>query len=98
MTTTFRRVAAIFLSLATIIGFSSCESGDWDQKSQKEKGTIIGAAGGAVVGAAVTGKKVTGAIIGGTVGAIAGRKIGKEKDETEFDDYDEEYDLPDHDY
>ncbi len=48
--------------------------------SKAAKGTAIGAASGAVLGAIVSKKKGTGAIIGGAIGALGGYVIGRSKD------------------
>jgi outer membrane lipoprotein SlyB len=48
--------------------------------SKAAKGAVIGGAGGAVVGAAVSNKRGKGAIIGGVVGAGTGYIIGRSKD------------------
>lgn len=69
----------VTVALALPFAFGSCES--WNDMSDEDRGTIIGGAGGAVVGAAVTGKKVTGAILGGAAGALGGKMIGQKRDE-----------------
>lgn len=48
--------------------------------SKSAKGAVIGAAGGAVVGAAVSKKKGKGALIGAAVGAGTGYVIGRGED------------------
>jgi outer membrane lipoprotein SlyB len=48
--------------------------------SKAAKGAVIGGAGGAVVGAAVSKKRGKGAIIGGVVGAGTGYIIGRNED------------------
>jgi hypothetical protein len=48
--------------------------------SKAAKGAVIGGAGGAIVGAAVSNKKGKGAIIGGVVGAGTGYIIGRSED------------------
>lgn len=48
--------------------------------SKRKKNAVIGGAGGAVVGAAVSRHKVKGAVIGGAVGAGAGYIYGRHKD------------------
>lgn len=48
--------------------------------SNAVKGTVIGAASGAVIGAVVSKKKGTGAVVGGVLGAGAGYIIGHKKD------------------
>lgn len=51
--------------------------------SKAAKGTAIGAASGAVLGAIVSKKKGTGAIIGGAIGALGGYVIGRSKDKND---------------
>ncbi len=65
-------------ALVFAVGMVSCETVDkgkekWDGMSKKDRNTVIGGVGGAVVGAAVSGKKATGAIVGGAAGAVGGR-------------------------
>ncbi len=54
--------------------------------NSKEQGTVIGAAGGAAAGAAVTKHHVTGALIGGLLGAGGGYLIGANVDKHKGDD------------
>src|SRR6266566_6561027 len=68
------------LGLAPLAG---CESLPGNAKQQ---GTVIGAAGGAAVGAAVTKHRVAGAIIGGLLGAGGGYLIGANVNKHKDDD------------
>src|SRR5436190_24373034 len=68
------------LGLAPLAGCESLPG------NAKEQGTVIGAAGGAAAGAAVTKHRVTGAIIGGLLGAGGGYLIGANVDKHNGDD------------
>ena len=50
-------------------------------KSSRNKGTVIGAVSGGVLGTAVAGhgNKTEGALLGGALGAVAGNQIAKKK-------------------
>lgn len=50
-----------------------------DVRSQANKGTVIGAVGGALLGSAVAGHgaKTEGAVLGATVGGLTGRQVAK---------------------
>ncbi|MFN3856397.1 MAG: glycine zipper 2TM domain-containing protein [Caulobacter sp.] len=52
---------------------------NWERDRQKKKGTVAGAVIGGVLGAAVAGdgNKAEGALLGGTVGAFAGRQAAE---------------------
>jgi hypothetical protein len=73
------------LTAALVLGpaIAGCES---LPGNSKEQGTVIGAAGGAAAGAAVTKHHVTGAIIGGLLGAGGGYLIGANVDKHKGDD------------
>jgi uncharacterized protein YcfJ len=60
------------------IGLSGCET--WNHMGKTEKGAIIGAGSGAIIGTAVTGD-AEGALIGGAVGGVGGGVIGHEMDD-----------------
>lgn len=86
----------IALALTAAIGMSSCETVDkgkekWDGMSSKDKSTIIGGVGGAVVGSVVTGKKATGAILGGVAGAVGGRVWNEKKNNNSAPAEDDSY-------
>ena len=77
MRTKLRTSAGTALTLAMLVPFAAgCSS-----LSQTQKGAVIGAAGGGVVGAVVgnaTGSTARGAIIGAAVGGAAGAIIGRQ--------------------
>jgi hypothetical protein len=56
-----------------LISFGGCKT--WDGMGKTEKGAIIGAGSGALIGTAVTGD-AKGAPIGGAVGGVGGGVIG----------------------
>jgi outer membrane protein OmpA-like peptidoglycan-associated protein len=65
-------------------GFATIASGCQTLNTNKEKGALIGAAGGAVTGAVIgkaTGSTARGAIIGAAVGGVAGAIIGHQMDQ-----------------
>ncbi len=70
-----RRFAASTLALAALVATGCADM------SERQKGTAIGAGGGAavgaVIGAATGGKAGTGAVIGGALGAVAGNLWSK---------------------
>ena len=68
------------LGLAPLAGCESLPG------TSKQQGTVIGAAGGAAAGAAVTKHRVAGAIIGGLLGAGGGYLIGANVDKHKDDD------------
>jgi outer membrane protein OmpA-like peptidoglycan-associated protein len=74
----FRLHKSIVAAVAASIAFGACAS-----LNNKEKGGIIGATGGAVIGGAVgkaNGSTAKGAIIGATIGGAAGMIIGHQMD------------------
>lgn len=74
-----RRISALLLVALAAGPLAGCKS-----LSNKEKGAIIGAAGGAVVGGAIgkyNGSTAKGAIIGAVVGGAAGAIIGHQMDQ-----------------
>jgi len=74
-----RRSLAALLVPVVVLGSSACAS-----LNNKEKGAVIGAAGGAVAGAVVghaTGSTARGAIVGAAVGGAAGAIIGHQMDQ-----------------
>ena len=72
------RMSLIILSAAIAMGgLSGCAT--WDKLDRTEKGAVIGAGGGAVLGGVVGGTK--GAVIGGVGGGVAGGVIGHTTDD-----------------
>ena len=74
-----RRISALLLVALAAGPLAGCQS-----LNNKEKGAIIGAAGGAVVGGAIgkyNGSTAKGAIIGAVVGGAAGAIIGHQMDQ-----------------
>lgn len=62
------------ITLGLLLGcLSGCET--WNSMGKTEKGAIIGAGSGALIGTAVTGD-AKGALIGGAAGGIGGGVIG----------------------
>jgi outer membrane protein OmpA-like peptidoglycan-associated protein len=79
MRTTVRTIGALSLSALVLAGSTGCAS-----LSNKEKGAIIGAGAGAVVGGAIgkyNGSTAKGAIVGAVVGGAAGAIIGHQMDQ-----------------
>ena len=68
------QIFAITLMLVSLCG---CET--WNSMGKTEKGAIIGAGSGALIGTAVTGD-ATGALIGGAAGGVGGGVIGNQMD------------------
>lgn len=84
MKNTFKSIAIAALAVLTVTSFTSCEA--TKNANNKQKGALIGAAGGAILGA-VLGNNVgkggngeLGAVIGGVVGGGAGVLIGNRMD------------------
>jgi outer membrane protein OmpA-like peptidoglycan-associated protein len=79
----------VIAALAGAVAVSGCSStGSADGKrsmNNTEKGAIIGAVGGAVLGAAVADKKGKGALIGAVGGGLAGAAVGKYMDRQKQD-------------
>jgi outer membrane protein OmpA-like peptidoglycan-associated protein len=70
----------LVLVSAALLGATGCQT----LNTNKEKGAVIGAAGGAVVGGVIgkaTGSTARGAIIGAAVGGTAGAIIGHQMDQ-----------------
>ncbi len=84
MSTYIKKLSIVILSLALIINFTNCKA--VDNANNKQKGAVIGAAGGAVLGAIIGnnvgggGNGELGAVIGGVVGGGAGILIGNKMD------------------
>jgi hypothetical protein len=67
------------ITISFMLGsLSGCET--WDGMGKTEKGAIIGAGSGALIGTAVTGD-AKGALIGGAAGGIGGGVIGHQMEE-----------------
>lgn len=73
---------AISLSTFTLVSQAQTRIKEVDRKgmSHGAKGAIVGGAGGALAGAAVSHDHSKGAIIGGAAGATGGYLIGHHKD------------------
>lgn len=65
---------ASLLALPLVIGAGDANAATC--KTRKLNGTLLGAAGGAVLGGAVT-HGSTGPIVGGLAGAVVGREVGR---------------------
>jgi len=65
---------ASLLALPLLLGAGEADAASCG--TRKLNGTLLGAAGGAVLGGAVT-HGSTGPIVGGLAGAVAGREIGR---------------------
>ena len=79
-----KKLSIAFLSLVFIVSFTNCKA--VDNANNKQKGAVIGATGGAILGA-IIGNNVgdgnnseLGAVIGGVVGGGAGILIGNKMD------------------
>jgi outer membrane protein OmpA-like peptidoglycan-associated protein len=80
MKTTINRLCAVLFATTLLFGCDATRNA-----SKKEKGAVIGTAGGAVIGGVVgnqvgDGNTALGAIIGGVVGGAAGAYIGDRMD------------------
>jgi outer membrane protein OmpA-like peptidoglycan-associated protein len=73
--------------IAAMLAVAGCAAdGSWPTMGHRETGTIIGAAGGAVIGAVAYDKNRTkGALIGAVGGALAGGAIGRYMDDQKRD-------------
>ena len=70
-----KRLSAILLVGALVFGTVGCTN-----MNKTQQGLLSGAAGGAILGAALTGGSgTTGALIGGGLGALAGGIYGHSK-------------------
>jgi outer membrane protein OmpA-like peptidoglycan-associated protein len=79
-------VIAALVGAVAVSGCSSTGSADGKRSmNNTEKGAIIGAVGGAVLGAAVADKKGKGALIGAVGGGLAGAAVGKYMDRQKQD-------------
>lgn len=71
-----KKIIAISLLAVSLLG--GCET--WNSMGKTEKGAIIGAGSGALIGTAVSGD-AKGALIGGAVGGVGGGVIGHQMEE-----------------
>lgn len=84
MKSIYKKISVVTLALATLILFTNCEATKNANNSQK--GTVIGAGGGAILGAILGnnigkgGNGELGAVIGGVAGGAAGAIIGRKMD------------------
>ncbi len=84
MKTFFKQIALASLALTLVISLGSCEA--TKNANNKQKGAVIGAAGGAILGAILGnnigkgGNGELGALIGGVIGGGAGVLIGNKMD------------------
>jgi osmotically inducible lipoprotein OsmB len=67
-------------TIAIAIAVSAAGCATWDNLSDAQKGTAIGAGVGGVAGAAATGGGVLGTVGGAAVGGVVGHEIGKRRD------------------
>lgn len=73
----------IIFALLLAAGITGQGCSAWKKSSKQDRGVVIGAGGGAVLGGVIgkmTGNTGLGAIIGGTVGGVAGGIIGHKMD------------------
>jgi hypothetical protein len=68
-----RKVLSLGLVVACALSAAGCNT---PQGQNAAGGAIVGGAGGALLGAAVTGGKPGGAIVGGVLGAATGAMVG----------------------
>ncbi len=84
MKTTIKTIGILFFSFTMILSLTNCKA--IENANNKQKGGVIGAAGGAVLGAIIGnnvgkgGNGELGAVIGGVVGGTAGVLIGNKMD------------------
>ena len=84
MKTIIKKTGILLIAFVTVISFTHCKS--VQNANNKQKGAVIGAAGGAVLGAIIGnnvgkgGNGELGAVIGGVVGGTAGVLIGNKMD------------------
>lgn len=71
------RVVSIVLAGVLSASLGACST--WDRMSKTEKGTAIGAAGGAVVGGMAT-DSALGTLGGAAVGGVIGHEVGKRQE------------------
>ncbi|QNJ98780.1 OmpA family protein [Constantimarinum furrinae] len=84
MKNVLKQISILALSIVMVAAFSSCEA--TRNANNKQKGAVIGTAGGAILGAIIGnnvgkgGNGEIGAVIGGVVGGTAGVLIGNRMD------------------
>ena len=84
MRTIIKKTGILLIAFVTLISFTNCKS--IQNANNKQKGAVIGATGGAVLGAIIGnnvgkgGNGELGAVIGGVVGGTAGVLIGNKMD------------------
>lgn len=84
MKTSIKKLEVLFFTLVLALSFTNCKS--IQNANNKQKGAVIGATGGAVLGAIIGnnigkgGNGELGAVIGGVVGGGAGILIGSKMD------------------
>jgi uncharacterized protein YcfJ len=78
------KVSLLFLVVVMLV-VSGCST--WRKLNNTERGAILGGAGGAVVGDAVS-PGVGGTLLGGAAGAVGGGLIGREMDRNDRRDRD----------
>jgi outer membrane protein OmpA-like peptidoglycan-associated protein len=71
--------------IALAVGFSGCATDPFPQATNTQKGAVIGAVGGAAVGAAVSKNKGKGALLGAVGGGLAGAGVGYYMDQQKQD-------------
>ncbi|WP_299365970.1 OmpA family protein [Winogradskyella sp.] len=78
------KIGIVALAVVTLVAFTNCKA--VDNANNKQKGAVIGAAGGAILGAIIGnnvgkgGNGELGAVIGGVIGGGAGILIGQKMD------------------
>jgi len=72
---TLKKTLSLLLVLGLLIGCSSIQN-----MNKQQKGTVAGAAGGALLGAAVSKGSIWGILAGAAIGGTAGNLIGKKMD------------------
>ena len=83
-----RLLTAVASALAVVLVLSGCATDEYGNRlpmSDTEKGSLIGAVGGAAVGALVASKSGKGALIGAIGGGIAGGLVGNYMDKQKKD-------------
>ena len=84
MKSIIKKTAILLLAFVTILSFTNCKS--VQNANNKQKGAVIGATGGAILGAIIGnnvgkgGNGELGAVIGGVIGGGAGVLIGNKMD------------------